>query len=194
MTKELEAFYKDYLNANSWPQRKDGVPLDLLDNLNQADKIIAEKELIEHADLKDSWPIIGLGYLKSTLSLDKLYNLLDKGSKHIKITIAHSIFLINNDSRMIEIVLKETERLNNQYEIIDILYMLPDFKDSRVDKVLNDFRNHKEYLVAYNATRALGLSTDKVVEKFRSMKETKKESWIIRQIKKITTPNTRYSQ
>ncbi len=74
---------------------------------------------------------------------------------------------------MVEIVLKETERLNNQYDIIDILYMLSDFKDSRVDKVLNDFRNHKEYLVAYNATRALGLSTDKVVDKFRSMKETK---------------------
>lgn len=174
MTKELEAFYKDYLNANSWPQRKDGVPLDLLDNLNQADKIIAEKELIEHADLNDSWPIIGLGYLKSTLSLDKLYYLLDKGSQQIKITIAHSIFLINNDSRMVEIVLKETERLNNQYDIIAILYMLSDFKDSRVDKVLNDFRNHKEYLVAYNATRALGLSTDKVVDKFRSMKEPKK--------------------
>lgn len=189
MTKELETFYKDFLNANTWPQRKDGVPLDLLDNLNHSDKIIAESELLKHADLKDSWPIIGLGYLKSTLALDKLYNLLDKGSKHIKITIAHSIYLINNDSYMIEIVIKETEKLNNKYEIIDILYMLRDFKDSRIDKILNDFCNHKDYLVAYNATRVLGLSTDKVVEKFRRLKESKRENWILKYIYSITKHN-----
>lgn len=191
MTKELEAFYKDYLNANSWPQRKDGVPLDLLDKLNQDDKIIAEDELIDHIGFNDSWPIIGLGYMKSTKSIDKLYKLLNKSSKYFKIVIAHSIYQINGDLEMIDIAIKESERLKSTYEIIQILFMLRDFKDDRIDKLLYDFYNHKDYLVAYNAARVLGLSTDGVVNKFRDLKEqkAKSENWIMKQIKKITTPN-----
>jgi hypothetical protein len=194
MTKELEAFYKDYLNANSWPQRKDGVPLDLLDRLSQDDKVIAENELMDHIGFNDSWPIIGLGYMKSTKSIDKLYKLLNKGSKYFKIVIAHSIYQINGDSKMIDIAISESKRLKSTYEIIEILFMLRDFKDDRIDKLLYDFYNHNDYLVAYNAARVLGLSTDDVVNKFRDIKEhkVKRDNWIIRQIKKITTPNTAY--
>ncbi len=159
MTKALEAFYKDYLHANSWAQRKDGPPLSLLDKLNPQEKEIAEEELINQASVGDAWPIIGLGYLKSKLALDKLYNLLDSGSEGIKVIISHAIFQINNDPEMIEIAIKETEKLKEWYEIIDILYMLPDFNDSRVNNLLTNFCNHKEDLVAYNARRALGLPT-----------------------------------
>ena len=69
---------------------------------------------------------------------------------------------------MIDIVLKETPELTSLYEIIDIIYLLPDLKDKKVTAMLNNFRDHKEYLVAYNATRALGLPTGEVVEKFRN--------------------------
>lgn len=50
---KLEIFRKEFLNANSWSQRKGGVPLDLLDNLTNQELEIAENELIENLDLKD---------------------------------------------------------------------------------------------------------------------------------------------
>ncbi|HEX9151504.1 MAG TPA: hypothetical protein VF842_05440, partial [Flavobacterium sp.] len=58
-------------------------------------------------------------------------------------------------------------RITNQYELINVLYYLPDFKEKRIAELHNNYRNHREYLVAYNATRYLGLSTNEVVEKFR---------------------------
>lgn len=171
MTNNLDIFRKEFLEANTWAQRKDGVPIDLLDNLTDEQKKIAEVELINVLSLKDNWPIVGLGHIKSKDALPKLYDLLDKSKGSMKVTIAHSIFQICQDTKIIEIVLETMPKINNQYEIIDVLYYLPDFKDKRITELHHSYRNHKEYLVAYNATRYLGLSTDEVVEKFRNKKE-----------------------
>lgn len=168
MTDNLELFRRDFLNANTWAQRKDGVPFYLIDKLTPEERRIAEAELIKAVHAGDLWPIIGLGYMKSSDSLPKLYKLLTNSSKNMKVTIAHSIFQICQDSKMIDIALEETPEIANPTNLIDILYLLPDFNDERVNAMLNNFRDHKEYLVAYNAARALGLSTDEVVEKFRS--------------------------
>ena len=46
MTDNLDIFRKEFLGANSWAQRKDGVPLDLLDNLSIEELKVAESELI----------------------------------------------------------------------------------------------------------------------------------------------------
>lgn len=171
MTNNLDIFRKEFLEANTWAQRKDGVPIDLLDNLTDEQKKIAEVELINVLSIKDNWPIVGLGHIKSKDALPKLYDLLDKSKGSMKVTIAHSIFQICQDTKMIEIVLETMPKINSQYELIDVLYYLPDFKDKRITELHNSYRNHKEYLVAYNATRYLGLSTDEVVEKFRNKKE-----------------------
>lgn len=171
MTNNLDIFRKEFLEANTWAQRKDGVPLDLLDNLTNEELKIAEIELINVASLKDNWPIVGLGHIKSKDALSKLYDLIDKSKGSMKVTIAHSIFQICQDTKMIEIVLETMPKIISQYELIDVLYYLPDFKDKRITELHHSYRNHKEYLVAYNATRYLDLSTDEVVEKFRNKKE-----------------------
>lgn len=170
MTNKLDIFRKEFLEANSWAQRKDGVPLDLLDNLTNEELKVAEIELVKVVSLKNNWPIVGLGHIKSKDALPTLYDLLDKSSGSMKVTIAHSIFQICQDNKMIEIVLETMPIITNQYELIDVLYYLPDFKDKRITELHNNYRNHKEYLVAYNATRYLGLPTDEVVEKFREKK------------------------
>jgi len=157
MSKEFQAFYKGFMKADTWAVRKEGVPLELLDKLTNDEKIMAEQILIENANVGDSWQIIGLGYLKSEKSLIKLYRLLSKAKKEMKVIIAHSIYQICEDPKMIEIALTETKKLKNWYEIIDILYMLPDFNDEKVNKMLVEFCSHKEYLVSYNAKRALGI-------------------------------------
>ena len=72
---------------------------------------------------------------------------------------------------MIDIVLETTPRITNEFELIDVLYYLPNFKDKRITELHHRYRNHKDYLVAYNATRYLGLPTDEVVKKFRDKKK-----------------------
>lgn len=168
-TDNLKIFRDEYLNANTWSLRKDGVPLDLLDNLSTEELKIAEKELIDSLSLKDDWPIKGLGHLKSKDALTKLYELLPKSKKGMKVTIAHAIFQICDDKEMIKIALTETPKISNQYELINVVYLLKGFEDEKVNEMLDGLREHDEYLVAYNATRALGLSTDKVVKKFKNM-------------------------
>lgn len=167
MSSNLDIFRSDFLGANSWAQRKDGVPLYLLDTLTIEELKVAEIELMKAASLSDTWPIIGLGHIKSQNALPLLYKLLSKSKKNTRITIAHAIFQIAQDQKMVDIVLDEIPKISNQYELIDMLYMLPDFQDPRLIELLKGFQEHKEYLVAYNATRALGLPTDEIVKKFR---------------------------
>ncbi|SMD37006.1 hypothetical protein SAMN04488029_3187 [Reichenbachiella faecimaris] len=172
MSSGLKIFREDFLNANTWPQRKDGVPLDLLDNLNSDELRVAENELIAIADTKDDWPIKGLGHIKSEKSLPKLYELLKRSKKLMKVTIAEAIYQICGDEQMINIALTETPKISNEFALIDVMYTLSKFQDGRVKNLLNDYRNHTKYLVAYNATQALGLPTEPVVDKFRDHKPT----------------------
>jgi hypothetical protein len=139
VTNNFDIFKKEYLEANTWAQRKDGVPLDLLDNLTNEELKAAEAELIKAASLRDDWPIVGLGHIKSKDALPTLV-------------------------------------ITGEFELIDVLYYLPFFKDNKITELLHSYRNHKKYLVAYNATRYLGLPTDEVVEKFRD-KEKPKSFW-----------------
>lgn len=171
MTNNLDIFRKEFLEANTWAQRKEGVPLDLLDNLTDEELKMAEMELIKALCLGDNWPIVGLGYIKSKDALKTLYDLLDKSKGSMKVTIAHSIFQICQDTKMIENVLETMPSITNEFELIDVLYYLPDFKDKQITELHNNYRNHKDYLVAYNATRYLGLPTDEVIEKFCDKKK-----------------------
>lgn len=74
--KNIDRFRKDFLGANTWAQRKDGVPIDLLDKLTRDELKIAETELMQALSLRDHWPIIGLGHIQSKAALPKLYELL----------------------------------------------------------------------------------------------------------------------
>ena len=176
MTKNLDLFRQHFIHASSWTERKDGVPLYLLDNLTGSELELAEKAMIDHISSGDPWAIEGLGYIKSTLALPTLYKLLPKSRKATKLRIAHAIYRICGDISMTDLVLKEVPSIKTQPELIEVLYMLPEFKDERVNLLLQGYREHKEYLIAYNATRALGLPTDEVVTRFRQPKP-KQEFW-----------------
>lgn len=176
MTNNLDIFRKEFLGANTWAQRKDGVPLDLLDNLSAEELKVAETELIKAASLRDDWPIVGLGHIKSKDALPSLTKLLSQRKGAMRVKIAHSIFQISQDDEMRKVVLDTMPQITGEFELIDVLYYLPFFKDDRITDLLHSYRNDKKYLVAYNATRYLGLPTDPVVEKFRN-KEKPKSFW-----------------
>jgi len=172
MADGLSVFRSKYLNATTWAQRKDGVPLYLLDELTPQERTIAEQELIESASLKDSWSIIGLGHICSEKSLRILYTLFDESASFLKIIIAHSIFQINKDPKMAPAVLQELSMSGSWHvsSLIDILYMLPDFQDAAINRQLECFSNSTNYLIAYNATSVLGRPTEPVVKKFSTRK------------------------
>ena len=176
VTNNFNIFKKEYLEANTWAQRKDGVPLDLLDNLENEELKAAEIELIKAASLRDDWPIVGLGHIKSKDALPTLFRLLSESKGAMKVKIAHSIFQISQNEKMKGIVLETMPQITGEFELVDVLYYLPFFKDTKITDLLHSYRTHKKYLVAYNATRYLGLPTDEVVEKFRN-KEKPKSFW-----------------
>ncbi len=176
VTNNLDIFRNEFLGANTWAQRKDGVPLNLLDNLSVEELMRAETELIKAVSLRDDWPIVGLGHIKSKDALPTLIKLLADSKGVMRVKIAHSIFQISQDDKMKDIVLDTMPKITGEFELIDVLYYLPFFKDNKITDLLHSYRNHKKYLVAYNATRYLGLPTDEVVEKFRN-KEKPKGFW-----------------
>jgi hypothetical protein len=132
-----------------------------LDKLDEEELAVAEKELIQALNTGDPWPVIGLGHIRSQKALPVLYGLLSETERSMKLIVAHAIFLICGDQQMIGTVLKEIPKLENWYEFIDVLYILPDFRDSRVDNMLQDLCGHPDYLVSYNAKRAMKLATKK---------------------------------
>lgn len=166
MSIHFDLFKRDYLEANTWAQRKDGVPLHLLDNLSAEERKAAEAALIKSASLRDTWPIVGLGHVKSMESLPTLYALLDKSEGKMRIIIAHAIFQICQDPKMIDIVLETMPGITNEYDLIEVLYYLPGFRENRITDLHHSYLNHQKYLVAYNAARYLGLPTDEVVARF----------------------------
>lgn len=162
MNDRLTEFRSEYLNANSWAQRKDGVPFELLDKLDSDELVIAEQELIRAASLKDSWPIHGLGHIRSQRALPVLYDLLSKATDSFKIIIAHAIYQISKDEDMISVTLNELLHSGqwNKYNLIDIIHLLPDFHNEEINNHLIKFTESNEYLVAYNAASALGYPTE----------------------------------
>lgn len=170
-SESLIIFLSEFLNAKTWVQRKDGVPLNLLDELSADDMKIAESELIDALSLDDSWPIRGLGHIRSFSSLPYLYNLLPGSNGFIRIAIAHAVFSINKDGKMIEEAIKATLLLTKQlpkteYQLIDVIYLLPDFNDEAINKILHSLYNSNFYLIAYNAAKVLGYPTVDIVSKF----------------------------
>ncbi|HVU53476.1 MAG TPA: hypothetical protein VHD83_00400 [Puia sp.] len=151
------------------------MPLDLLDHLDPDERLLAEDMLIEALHKMDTWPVRGLGYLRSAKALPALYVLLDKWQLAMKINVAFAIYQINRDNGMVEVVLDEFPKINDEFALIDTFYLLPIFQDPRITALLERYTHDKRYLVVYNAARALGRPTDEVVKEFR--KKGKPKSW-----------------
>ncbi len=167
MSNKLEAFRRYYLNADSWELRKDGPPLQLLDGLSDQERMVAEDELIRRIESGDDWPIRGLGHIRSVKALPELKAILDDSKPALQAIIAHAIWKISEDPGIIPVIIAASQKITSWQELIDLVYLLPDFHDPRTDAMLSEYRNHPEYLVAYNATRASGLPTGEVVKRFQ---------------------------
>ncbi len=141
----------------------------IIDNLNKEEREQIETVLLDKVlERPDDLLIVTtLGYLKSHKSLDILHKLLSTAKSAEKIIIASSIYKIVKDEKMVDVALEASETLTNWWDLINVFYDLAKFKNQKTDDFIRKFFDHKEYLVAYNATQAMGLPTDPVVKKFR---------------------------
>src|SRR5215468_8228887 len=130
------AAYKDFdrwfLNANySWPERKDGAPIELLDKLDPEEKQRAEEALISRLSTGDSWPARGLGHLRSWNALRPLRKLLAKAKGSVRAAVALAIWQIDDDPQMANELLAlsrsdytDDSKSTKTFTMIDIIYCL----------------------------------------------------------------------
>jgi hypothetical protein len=164
MSSAYQKFVKEYLEANSWAERKDGAPVEIIDELISEEKEKAEEELIKRLSIGDDWAAIGLGYMKSAKAAPALYALLPQASGSVKAQIATALWKICEDEEMLKVVLNLSQpsslsRLSPYYEFrqIDIIYCLAQFPQSEARAKLEELTKDEKFLVSYNAKRALVL-------------------------------------
>ncbi len=137
----------------------------LINQLNEYERQQLEDALINKLlDKTDLLVVETLAYMKSEKSLLVLYNLLEKTSDNMdKLVIATSIFEINKDDRLIDIGMKAFNELSNKssiyakYLITSAFFYLIKFEDSKVNNIIEEYTKHSDYLISYNAKRALSL-------------------------------------
>lgn len=166
-TDAYQQFVTGYLEALTWAERKDGIPLELLNQLSDEERERAVDELIERLSIEDTWPIIGLGHLRSRKAVPKLRDLLAVSQGKIRAAIATAIWKIEKDEEMLAIVLQcsssslpASSSPYSQYSLIDIVYCLAEFPGDEAKRRLEELSSSEEYLVSCNAKRALRLRTD----------------------------------
>jgi len=148
-------FTRDFLNAKTWAQRKDGVPLDLLDALSDSEKVMAEDELLQLVEGNDPWIIDGLAHLKSTRALERLRPLLTVKRGLVRVHIATAIYRLSGDLTMERIVADfAANKANHWSSRIDAVHCIANFKTESVRAELRRLESDKEYLVSYNAKYA----------------------------------------
>lgn len=136
-----------------------------IDQLNEHEKKLVEDKLIDKllSKSEDILVVETLAYLKSEKSLPLLYDLLSKSTgETAKLIIATSIFEINGDNEMIDIAIDSVKKIDSikdayhVYRLIPTFYYLAKFQNDKVNRIINEYSNSKEYLIAYNAKQALG--------------------------------------
>lgn len=142
----------------------------LIDALTKKEKQLLEKELITRLsseDELDKLVVETLAYLKSSNSLYLLNEKLANTSEPtIKLTIAWAIFEIIQDNKMVGIVLDSIKKIDNKsdayyvYKLTDAFYKLAKFHNVKIDLVLKRYTSRSEFLLAYNAERALRIAQE----------------------------------
>ena len=157
-------FEWDFLNANSWEQRKDGVPLNLLDALDASDKKLAEDALIEKLSLRDDWPARGLGHIRSQKSLPKLRELFPHANGTMRAAIALAIWQIARDKNMRDELINlsiseytDDDKSSKTFTMIDVIHCLAHLPYPEVVERLEKLKTSANSFIAYNANYALGL-------------------------------------
>jgi hypothetical protein len=163
--KAYQRFVREYLEVSSWPARKDGVPLEILDQLTAEEKNRAEDDLIKRLSENDTWPIIGLGHLRSIKAVPRLRNLLERSQGSSRAQIATALWKIAGDDEMLATVIECSNLPSTgpygEFALIDIVYCLAQFPQEKAETRLEELARSESHLVSYNAKRALRMRANR---------------------------------
>jgi len=151
----------DYQHRNGF----NNIPI--IDELTENEKQLLEKALIQKLQSEaekeiDTLIVDTLAYLKSDKSIPVLKNLLEECNIiDIKLSLATSIFEINQDAEMVDIAVGLVKEMDNKkdayyvYMLSSAFYYLAKFKNEKTQQLLKEYSSHPEYLISYNAKQAL---------------------------------------
>lgn len=130
----------------------------LIDKLSDVEKIKIETELINMLLKKSDMLVVEtLAYMRSDKSLPALYELLEILKEEMaKIITATSIFEINQDQKMIEIVKASFKTIKDKFQLITAFRYLVRLNDSEISKLIQEYTTNSDYLISYNAKQVLG--------------------------------------
>ena len=159
-----QEFDRRFLHASTWAERKDGVPLELLDNLSPEEKQTAEDALIRRLSTGDDWPARGLGHLRSQKARGRLRQLLSKSEGTVRAATALAVWQIDGDPQMGD-ELVELSRSNytddsksmKTFTMIDIIWCLVGVSLASTAARLEELTRSKNHFVSTNANRAIKL-------------------------------------
>lgn len=156
----IENVYKKIIPPNDYKNRRDFYNEDLIDNLTCEEKELIENRLIE--ELKSSHDLLiieTLAYLKSEKAIQFIEKALKKSNEpYDKIIIAWSLFSLNhNKDKMIDIAYESFLEITNDYSKTYLFFYLVKFNDSKINALVESYKDNKSFLLANNSKRALEL-------------------------------------
>ncbi len=139
----------------------------IIEKLSDSEKKLLENSLIQKLQSEketeiDTLIVETLAYLKSVKSVPILRILLGKCSEiEIRLSIATSIFEINQDIEMVDIAVSSVRQMDNKkdayyvYQLSKAFDYLAKFNNKKTKQLIEEYTSHPEYLISYNAKQAL---------------------------------------
>ena len=160
MSPAWQHFEQDFLNANTWPQRKDGFSPDLLDALSPEERTRAVAVLMKKLDGRDDWPVRAMAYLKVSESIPILRALIRTVEfPAMRAVIATAIYELSGDESMeMEVASVAAAREREWMYRLDAIHCLGRFKTKSAHKILCELTHDPDPLVSHNARLAGGRS------------------------------------
>lgn len=161
----IEALIKEIVPPATHAYRNGFSNETIIAKLTAQERPLVEERLLQMLEKSyDNLIAEALIYLKSTAALPILYKWLDKSWwASTRLEIAAYIFTLNKDLAMIYRAVTEFEKIEKSlifknYALIDAFYHLKVFNDELTKDCIRQYVDHKDFLVAYNAKRCLGIS------------------------------------
>ena len=138
-------------------------------NQHMIDKLEShEKKEIEDLLIKKLWDDPGdiliietLSYLGSKKAIPAMRISLENCANALqKIIIAVSIYKINHENHMIDVAIDSFNQLYKENDLIIVFSYLKEFNDRTINNIINEYVENPNYLISYNAKRALGMIKD----------------------------------
>lgn len=156
-----DTYLDQLLPTSAYSRATDGLMTGIIDRMSTVDRDLVEQALIDRLESgsEDTWIAEYLGYMKSERSLPTLYNTLANAHEAVtKIIVSSAIYNIKSDTELIKVALKAASTVHDKYALIGIFTYLAKFKDPNIERFLERFVNNEEFLISYNAKRAIKIS------------------------------------